>query len=408
MSYTAKKPKKGDFMKKKGQQTGAQAATVIGIIALILIAYILFLPPEEREELLEDEEGINGVSFSEDENVTLLNATSMRLEYVGANEYDHTIPNVYLSEKTEAEVLEAINPFYVRNGWFDKKTENISFYITDLPNTGNVGLSFEAPKAQGRLMISLNGVQVFDYEVSQLNVGPVELKNELLKEGENNLDFSVAGVGIKFWTTNEYSIEDLQIIGDIRDISRQTSRNIFTITNDEYYNIENSRIDFYPVCTQQAVGKLQVLLNNIEVFNAVPDCESINRQDVFTTELNPGKNTLVFKTEKGNYRIELIKVKTQLKDIKTYLDYFEINSSSHEEIIDGDKDVWLEIEFVDDEEDKEAEINVNGHLTYLDQKDNIYRRKINTWIEEGARNYVEIKPKTVLKIVDLKVTMNDK
>jgi hypothetical protein len=220
--------------------------------------------------------------------------------------------------------------------------------------------------------------------------------------------FSVSGVGIKFWTTNEYSIEDLQIVGDIRDISGQESRNIFTITNDEYYNIESARLDFYPVCTQQAVGRLHVLLNNREVFNAVPDCESMNRQDVFTAELNPGKNTLVFKTDKGNYRVELIKLKTELKDIKTYLDYFEINSTSYDEIGDGDKDVWLEIEFVDDDEDKEAEINVNGHLTYLDQKDNIYRKNINSWIEEGARNYVEIKPKTVLKIVDLKVTMNDK
>ncbi|MBN2112428.1 hypothetical protein JW707_05010 [Candidatus Woesearchaeota archaeon] len=395
------------MLKKKGQQSGAQAAILIGIIAAILIAYILFLPPEEREELLEDGTGTASVSADE-ENITLLNATSMRLEYVGAAEYEHTIPNVYLSEKTEAEVIEAVNPFYIRNGWFDKKTENVTFYITDLKNTGNVGLSFEAPKAKGKLMISLNGVQVFEYEVSQLNVGPIELRNELLKEGENNLVFSVGGVGIKFWTTNEYSIEDLQVTGDIRDISQQESRNIFTITNDEYYNIESARLDFYPVCTQQAVGRLQVLLNNREVFSAVPDCESMNRQDIFTTELNPGKNTLVFKTDKGNYRIELIKVKTDLKDVKTYLDYFDINSTSYDEIVDGDKDVWLEINFVDDDEDKEAEINVNGHLAYLDQKTAVYRRNINTWVEEGARNYVEIKPKTVLKIVDLKVTMNDK
>lgn len=395
------------MLKKKGQQTGVEAAVVIIIIAGILVAYILFLPPDEREALLEDENGITTVS-SEDENITLLNATSMRLEYVGAAEYEHTIPNVYLSEKTEAEIIEAVNPFYIRNGWFDKKKENITFYITDLPNTENVGLSFEAPKAQGNLMISLNGIQVFDYEVSQLNVGPVELKKELLKVGENVLDFTVTGVGIKFWTTNEYSIEDLQIIGDIRDTSLQTSKNIFTIKNEEYYNIERARLDFYPVCTQQAVGKLQVLLNNLEVFNSVPDCESMNRQDIFTTELNAGKNTLVFKTEKGNYRVELIKVKTELKDIKTFLDYFDVNSTNYDGVVGGDKDIWLEIKFVDDDEDKEAEINVNGHLTYLDHKDAIYRKNINTWIEEGSRNYVEIKPKTVLKIVDLKVTINDK
>lgn len=393
---------------KKAQQGSSQAAIVIGIIALILVAYILFLPPEEREELLEGEEGVTYVRPGEEENITLLNVTAIRLEYVGAAEYEHNIPNLYLFERTEAQVLKTVNPFYIRNGWFDKKTHNVSFYITELANTDNVALSFEAPKAQGKLFISLNGVQIFDYEVSQLNVGPIELAKELLKQGENKLDFAVSGVGIKFWTTNEYNIEDLKITADLRDISKQESLNIFTVTNEEYYNIESARLDFYPVCDEVTVGKLDILLNNKPVYSAVPDCEMINRQEIFTTDLNPGKNTITFRTEKGNYRIELIKVKTELKEITTFLDYFEINSSSYDDIRGGEKDVWLKIEFVDDRERKEARININGHLTYLGQTDPIYTRKINSWIEEGARNYIEVRPYTVLKIVELKVTLDEK
>lgn len=393
------------MFKKKGQ-SGGQAATVIGIIALILIAYILFLPPAEREALLEEEEGTY-ITSPEEKNITLINVTSLRLEYVGEDSYEHRIPNLYLSDTTEAQVLEEVNPFYIRNGWFDKKTENISFYINDLENTDDVGLSFEAPNAQGRLLISLNGVQVFDYQVSQLNVGPVELRKELLKEGENNLFFEVAGVGAKFWTTNEYSIEDMKITGNLRDVSGQTSMNIFTVTNEEYYNIESARLDFYPVCTQDNVGRLQVLLNNRPVYDSIPDCELLNRQDIFTTDLNPGKNTITFKAEKGNYRIELIKVRTELKDVKTFLDYFEVNSTAYGGL-GTEKDVWLEINFVDDGEDKEAEVNVNGHLTYIDQKEPVYKRKINSWVEEGARNYLEIKPQTVLKIVEINVVLSDR
>ena len=396
------------MLKKKAQRTGSQAAVVIGIIALLLIAYILFLPPEEREELLEGEEEGDYAISAEEENITILNVSSMRLEYVGVSEYTHNIPNLYLFEKTEAQTLGTVNPFYIRNGWFDKKTHNATFYISDLANTGNVALSFEAPTAKGRLIISLNGAQIFDYEVSQPNVGPIELKKELLKQGENKLDFRVSDVGIKFWTTNEYSIEDMKITADIADISKQMSTNVLTITNEEYYNLESAYLEFYPVCVPANVGRLEVSLNNKVVFSAVPDCEVLNRQDIFTADLNPGKNVATFKTEKGSYRVELIKIKTKLKEVKTFLDYFEVNSSTYNDVLRDRKDVWLEINFVDDRERKEAEINVNGHLTYLDQIDAVYRKRIDSWVEEGTRNYVEIKPQTVLKIVDLKVTLNEK
>ena len=132
---------------RKAQKSGSQAGVVIALVTIVLVAYILFLPPEEREDLLDSENGYYG-SISEDDNLSLINVTSLRLEYVGEDEYEHSIPNIYLFESTGAEVLDTFNPFYIRNGWFDKKTHNISFYITDLGNTGNVALSFEAPEAK--------------------------------------------------------------------------------------------------------------------------------------------------------------------------------------------------------------------------------------------------------------------
>lgn len=397
------------MLRKKAQKSGSQAAILIAIIALILIGYILFLPPEEREALLDGEDGDGYYTGTADEkNITLLNVTSMRLEYVGEDEYDHIIPNLYLYERTEADVIETFNPFYIRNGWFDKKTQDVSFYIEDLANTGNVALSFTAPEAEGMLMISLNGAQVFDYEVTQENVGPIDLNKELLKQGENSLVFAVSGVGIRFWKTNEYSIEGMQVTGDITDISQQTSMNVFTVKNEEYYNLERAYIEFYPVCEQANVGILEVMLNNRPVFTSVPDCNMLNRQDIDSKDLNPGKNIVTFKTEKGSYRIELIKVKTDLKDVKTFLDYFEVNSSAYDDVRDNDKDVWLEITFVDDREDKEAQLNVNGHLAYIDQIKPVYTRRIDSWVEEGARNYIEIKPFTVLKIVEIKIVLTEK
>lgn len=397
------------MLRKKAQKSGSQAAVVVAVIALILIAYILFLPPEERDALLGDETGGTYYTGTSDNgNITILNVSSMRLEYVGEDEYVHTIPNLYLYERTEANVIESFNPFYIRNGWFDKKLKDLIFYITDLANTDNVALSFIAPQAEGMLMISLNGVQVFEYEVTQENVGPISLKKELMKEGENVLSFSISGVGIKFWKTNEYSIEEMKVTGDVTDISQRASLNVFTVKNEEYYNLERAYVEFYPVCDQAKIGLLEVSINNRKVFSSVPDCNTLNRQDIDSKDLNPGKNTVTFSTEKGSYRIELIKIKTDLKDVKTFLEYFEVNSSAYDDVRRNKVDVWLEITFVDDREDKEAQINVNGHLAYIDQRDAVYSRRIDSWIEEGARNYIEIKPFTVLKIVDINIVLTEK
>ncbi len=395
------------MLKKRGQKTGGNAATLVGIITLVLIAYVLFLPPEERESLLAEELEDGEEADEEEENRTVIEVTQLKLTYVGEDEFEHNIPNVYLRETTAAHEFTTETPFYVRNGWFDKKEKVIEFDIADPENTMGVGISFEAPIREGRLMVYINDELVYDYEATKLNIGPIEVKDSLLKE-KNEVRLEVSGVGLAFWRTNEYAVEDFKVIGDITDVKAQESLNTFTVTNEEMYNLETSYLRFWPVCDRRTVGRLDILLNNKMVYSSVPDCNSINRQDIYSTDLNAGKNSIVFKTGKGNYRVERILVKTELKPVKTFLEYFEINSSEYYDITHGNKDAELTVEFVDDDERKRAEVNVNGHLTMIDQYDPVYDKKINSWVEKGARNYIEIKPKTNLNIVELKVMVNDK
>ncbi|MDP7323402.1 MAG: hypothetical protein QF632_01420, partial [Candidatus Woesearchaeota archaeon] len=84
--------------------------------------------------------------------------------------------------------------------------------------------------------------------------------------------------------------------------------------------------------------------------------------------------------------------------------YFEVEDDEYDDDLSEDLDAWLVINFVDDREDKEAEINVNGHVTILDQREREYRRKINSWIER-ENNYVGITPLSTLYIVDIQVDL---
>lgn len=394
------------MLKKRGQKTGGHAAALVGIITLVLMAYILFLPPEDRQALLEEtEEG--GVEESSDINKTVLEVEQVRLSYVGQNEYEHSIPNINLRQTTSAQELADETPFYVRNGWFDRQSKAIDFEVADPENTMNLIVSIEAPKRKGRLMVYFNDELIYDFEASKQNIGPIEVKESLVRE-KNQVRVEVSGVGLAFWRTNEYSIEEFRVIGDITDVRAQESLNSFTVSNEEMYNFESGSLRFWPVCDPKSVGRLDVLLNGRMAYSAVPDCNTINRQDIFSTDINAGKNTIVFKTAQGNYRIEQIKVKTVLKPVRTFLEYFEVNNTEYDDARANRKDVMLYINFVDDRELKKADININGHLSRIDQTGPTYEKEISAWVEKGSRNYIEITPKATLNILSVEVKINTK
>jgi len=134
--------------------------------------------------------------------------------------------NIFLFETTNAKELEKINSFIIRNGWFDDKNKIIKFNIDDLKNTENIILSFKTPKHEGILTIKLNNEIIYENDITSETVAPISLSKNIILES-NTFELSVSSVGIKFWKTNEYSFDDMKIIGDISDKSKQESENIF-------------------------------------------------------------------------------------------------------------------------------------------------------------------------------------
>ncbi len=383
-------------------QSGLNAAILIAVILGLIVLYVIFLPTSEREKLFYNKT-LSERNAEESENVLLLEYPKRldKVEQIDSKE----IPNIYLSKTQEAKEIEKLNPFTVRNGVFDNKEHTASFTIENMENTDNVILSFSTSKHKGTLTIKLNGEIIYEKDIESVNVEPVKLKKSLL-EKENTLSFSVSSVGLKFWTTNEYQIENAKIIGDITDISRQKSQNVFSLTQTEYNNLKKITLKFIPYCGSVSdVGMLDISVNNKNVFSAVPVCDDPYKQIIPIGTINAGENFIVFETSKGSYSIEQIELDFETEDTEKTLYYFEINETNWEKIDDGSK-VTLSLEFVDDNEDKRADININGHLTTIDQEEKDYSRNIKSWVEEG-NNYIEIKPKTVLDIKELRIEIED-
>jgi hypothetical protein len=388
--------KEGDCMSRRGQkiQSGSPAAALIGIITLLFIFYILFLPPAERKELLAGENVTPGAEAEQ----TLLSVPVGRLAFVPRNQFDHPLPNIYLVETRNAVVLASENPFVVKKGWFGAQKKTMVLAIPDLENTENVVLGFQAPERAGILVIALNGNKIFEGAVRLQNPPPVVLPKTLL-QATNELEFSVAG---GFFARKRYSLSDVKVIGDITDVKKQMATNTFSIAQVELDNFESGYLDFYPICDQAAVGTLTIELNGKIVSSAVPACESLNRQELYAEDLRSGKNTLIFRISKGSYRIEQVRVRTQIKPVKAFVDFFDVKPSLYNDILDKRRRIILHIEFVDDGRVKRARTNINGKFDMIDQRDPRFDRDISSVIREG-NNYIEIQPLAELDVVRLEV-----
>jgi len=386
-------------------QGGINAAILIAVIAGLIILYILFLPDAEREALLENK-SIKKITDNDDEDETiLLREFPGRLDIIEGLK-DKQIPNIFLFETKNAKEIERINPFIVRNGVFDTKSKTTTFNIDNLENTDNVILSFKAKKHEGILEIKLNNEIVFESDITSETVAPIRLKRSLLSN-QNTLEFSVSSVGFRFWKTNEFRLEDAKIIGDITDRSKQESRNLFTLTGEELSNIEEADLRFVPYCGNVAdVGVLDIEINNRNIFSAVPICEDPYRQTIPLGILDSGTNRIIFRTNKGSYSVEQIKIEFEEEDIETKVYFFEVNQSQIDEIDDNDKDAILRIEFVDDEENKRADLNINNRLSTIDQEEKFFTKNLNDFIKEG-NNFIEIRPRTLINVVELRVDLED-
>jgi len=386
---------------RKNAQSGLNAAILVAIIAGLIILYMIFLPTSEREKLIENKAKNTG---EDQQSGALLKASPGLLSTSKGLEDEKPIPNIFLVETTNAKELEKINPFIVRNGVFDKSAKSIDFELDDHENVDNVVLTFTAKKKQGVLTIKLNGATVFENDLASDVVEPIKLDKKLLGN-KNSLEFSVSSVGFRFWTTNEYSLENVKIVGDITDTSKQESANVFVLSDSEHSSLDKATLKFIPYCSNvNELGTLQIFINNKKLFSNVPICDNAYKQSIPKSILNEGENNIVFKTSKGSYSVEQIKIALEFKEptVKTY--YFELNGDSFSKVKSGDQDVILTIKFTDDKSMKRLNLNVNNHIESVETDKAVFTKKISNKVSEG-NNFVRLEPTEDVEVAELRAEL---
>lgn len=401
--------------KKAQEGEGTKAATLVAIIGGLIILYILFIPPSEREDILNltndtngaDENG--GASDEEIPDETLLLEHPGLLEHVSATEFEKSIPPTTLFVSTEAATLKTAESIDVKNNWFSNQAYNLTFSLSNVENTKNVIFSVNIDDKTGELTMELNGQKIYEKEPETSNLA-INLPSDLLSE-RNSLLIKSDSVGFAFWKTNSYSLSNLKLVADITDVSGKKAQSSFIISSTEHNNLEKARLRFYVDCDEKAdLGKLNVDINNNNIYSKIPICGDLISKPVSTNILSSGENTITFSTEvkkpsEAYYLIDNILIRLSLKEQIPFTYYFDLNSTQFEAVKSDDKNLTLNMLFTDSVSRKRADLFINGIQTGVETREKDYERKINSFAKEG-NNAVKIDPTSTFEIVDLIVELD--
>ncbi len=390
-------------MDRKAQAASSSAILVI-VITVLIILYILFLPPEDRERLLDPnitENGENGEVIIG----VILREHVGRIEYVGFDERVYDLSSFTVSTDTHARVIASKTSIYVKNSVFDDITDKMEFEAS--PGlTQNMMLSFNIEgNTRGRLHITLNGRTIYRGELREGNSPPIYLDSGLL-ERRNILEFSVDSPGLLFWRYNQYNLKNIRVLGDITDVSLSENIQEIVLSEKEYENMEIARIRYTPVCEQTQVREFEVRLNNQRIFRGIPDCNVLNTYTISKEYLREGKNAFEFRVGEGQVLVDSLRFTGTLKDPEYPVYYFFLKDELFEEhndeyVLKQSRDVTLEFNFPNTEQ-KRLEIFINGYLMGINTAKREDSRNIDNFVRPGT-NSIEIRPLQDITITEMRV-----
>jgi hypothetical protein len=402
-------------IKIKRGQAAAGAAILLVVIAALLVGFIILIPPADRAELLgEDINGGTSTTSSSSSGdtdideavaeVNLMTVSPGRIDYLAQKEMEHPLPVINIYTKSESKVLAEKNVAYTKKGAFSEEKSTFKFTIPDLKHTENFLLSFKAKEVEGKVIISLNGEELYNSEVNSGDALTVNLPQNIIQES-NEMIFSASSIGAAFWATNEFTLENIQVVAEVTSIEAQSSKNIFLVSDTEKRNLEKVVLKFKPDCEFTETGKLSILINGNEIYSAVPDCELSMVPIEFSPALvYQAENEIIFKTDQGNYLLSHVVVESHLKEVDYPTYYFEMSYEQFQDVLEEKLRVRLEMDFVDVVTSKYGELVFNGHVKNFDTKEVSYTIDLSDDIVQG-NNALKVKPKKTLDVREIKVDL---
>lgn len=393
-------------LQRKAQGFRASSPLVILLIGLILILYILFLPPAQRESLLSGSGGdgyAGGYAGGYADgyaggygSVPVSGGTVLMDKFVGTLQgpssatVEHSIPSTTVFTATNTNEVKFLDSMVVRQGAFSKQEAKFTF-LADTGSSKNYLLTFNVEQAGGTLQILLNGQLIFERAITSKSPEPIKLPQELL-HAQNTLTFRVGGTGWQFWNTNVYQLRNVLVSADVTSYEGSSSEQHFTITPDEYERLEKGALDFLPDCDPKGTGRLSITVNGQLLYAGYLDCGVLTHQDIAKEQLNAGDNSIGFTSHEGSYLVDRIKITSILNNEEPLTLYFNLPPDMFQQANVFAGRVVVTIRFSDMSSEKRGSIVINGFQDTFVTNADYYQATIDPNILTPGPNSIQIIP----------------
>jgi len=391
---------------KKGQKEGGTVAVILVIIAFFMVLYILFIPPSDRDKLLN-----NPVQGSSQNNAGTFPVIELLTESPGLVSPNsqfgtrHSMQDINLFVKTEPKI-DVLSPnLAVKNGLFSKSFPKLKFSSQESSDTVRVSLNFFVSKASGELRIKLNGQIVYSEELDSSGTKIIDIPPGRLQD-ENELEFSVSSPGIAFWSSNVYNIKDIVIKQEFSKVNSKESR-IFSLSDSEAANIQVVTLEYTQVCNERlsfGTTNFLIRINDKRFSDSILNCANTDQKiDLDRSLIVSGKNSLSFELEDGDFSFRQLSVFIKSSDSSFPAYQFSIPTSEFVNVKNNDKIVNINMFFAGTDR-KSARLEVNNNEVTIDTSETSFSRDISSLIVEGT-NFVRIIPSNTFTLTGLKVEL---
>jgi hypothetical protein len=388
-------------MKKRGQTTvsAVEVSVLVFLIGVFMIAYIILLPAEDREALLDEDFGASGDSDAASISETLLSESPGEVSSTKSSASVSEFEPMRLYSITDSITEDLASSLTVSRNILKNNYKNIYFNVDDLDNLEDLGLLFLITESKGELSVVLNDNLVYEGELTSNDL-PVTLPTTQLLEENNLLKLYVNSPGWNIFSANYYLLQDIQLVENY-EVSDTTSTRTFSVS--EPGNVNSATLTYFISCNSNDDGILSLTLNSREVFSDRIFCEYLNERELgLDVDYLQTTNTLRFDITEGDYNIEEVELEIS-KSSSKYPSYsFDIDSDTYEDITSGEKEVYLKLSFSDDTSEKIMTVRVQENGFGVNTEDDSYEKVITSLLDNGA-NTITLEPDATFEIENLKV-----
>lgn len=395
------------YRSKKGKNEGGAVAVILIALAFTMVIYIMFIPPEERQRLL-DENITDDDRYLDDDYMEMIELVAESPGLVTPTREAatiHRIPTVNIFLKEEPKIITLAQSLSVSNGLFSESSPKLRFRAEDLDETTNINLFFSVQEADGELRIKLNDNTIYT-RVTEPGVQIVEIAKSYL-ERNNEIEISVSS---GFFTANRYTLEDVGVKQEFQRVNNEETKT-FTIPAQEKKHLSELTLKYTQICNAPMASqltRLEIFINDYRAQTSDIRCVTTEEEIELDKDLLvEGSNTITFRLEKGDFSFAQMRLETESRESSRPTYFFSLTEKQYEDIRDKDRELKLHLLLDNNRRLKNARLLINSNEILMQTERNVFDRNLRDYALEGT-NFIKIIPINSFNIVGLKVTLEEK